>query len=165
MLDQQVRAPTRSVRVAERAIYGIKAGIPAIIANETVLLIADLAGISTAHGGLLRLICVITGITSPIFQQPAFQIGFHLVVGVLMAVLYGVALYPRIGDRPLEAGLLYGAVVWIINSAIVLPLINEGFAGLKSLTTPGILLFAIAHMLFFVLQSVLFGRLIEPHRL
>jgi hypothetical protein len=143
--------------MTKRTIGGIKAGTPAIVANEIILLSADLAGVRTAHGGLLRLICVTTGITNPIFQQQVFQIGFHLVVGVLMSVFYGIALYPRVGDHPLKAGLLYGSIVWMINSAIVLPLIGEGFAGSKSLTVLGMMLFAIAHMLFFVLQSMLFG--------
>jgi hypothetical protein len=56
-------------------------------------------------------------------------------------------------------GLQYAGLVWLINAAVLLPATGEGFAGSAHLGVAGMLWFAAAHTLFFVMLGVLFARL------
>lgn len=133
------------------------AGAVAITLNSVALAAADLVPLATAHGGLLRLLSQISGITPP--QGPVFQAWFHAGVGLAMAVFYAEALDGSLPGPPWVRGLIYAVVVWVVNAAVVLPSIGEGFAGSHHLTLAGMAWFAAAHMLFFVLQAVLLHRL------
>lgn len=152
---------------------GLMAGIPAIIVNMLLLAAADRIGIATAHGGLLRLLghigATVTGPAwwqhhvLPVTHTHPFQQMFHFVVGLFMAMGYG--LVPgRLARRPAIDGLLWALVVWLLNAAIVLPAIGEGFAGSRHLTATGMIGFAIAHTSFFVLLALLYGQWTGRHR-
>lgn len=159
--------------IRSRTLAGLLAGGIAIIANTLALQAADAISLATAHGGLLRFIrpwfappLQILGISrlwtatgGPAVNTPAFQAGFHVAVGLAMALVYAVAIEPILPGRAWMKGLIYAAVVWILNAVIVLPAIGEGFAGSASLTTAGILWYAAAHTLFFLLLAVLYARL------
>jgi hypothetical protein len=132
-------------------------GTIAILANMAALALCDLAGVATAHGGLLKLVRMVTGLPS---MGTAGQQAFHVLVGLAMALAYGLALEPRLPGKALTKGLIYAALVWIANAALVLPLTGEGFAGHRHITLLGILLFAAAHTLFFALLAVIHARLI-----
>jgi hypothetical protein len=77
-----------------RAAAARLAGAVAILLNMAVLAAADLVPLATAHGGLLRLLVILTGgaITAP--ASAAFQDAFHIVVGLAMALFYAFALEP-----------------------------------------------------------------------
>ena len=92
----------------------------------------------------------------PATPGPTFQFGFHIFVGILMAIAYGLVLEPALPGRPWVKGLIYAAVLWLLNSAVLLPLIGEGLAGSRHLNTAGIMCFAAAHTVFFVLLAVLY---------
>jgi hypothetical protein len=145
-----------------RVIAALLAGTVAIVLNTAVLAAADLVPLATAHGGLLRLLVILTGgAISP--TGALFQTGFHVAVGLAMAVFYAFALEPFLRGPSWLRGLLYALVVWLANAAIVLPATGEGFAGSRHLTLAGMVWFATAHTLFFVVQAMLYSRLRERH--
>ena len=151
------------------------AGSIAIGVNTALLAAADLVPLVTARGGLLKLLSQFigpalsqagvglawVGLGLPVPGGTTFQLGFHVVVGLAMAVLYGVALEPLLHGRPWFKGLLYAAAVWLANPFIILPWLGEGVAGSRNLTAPGMLYFAAAHTVFFVLLAVLFAHLVR----
>jgi hypothetical protein len=79
-----------------------------------------------------------------------------------MAVFYAFAVEPLLGGRAIFKGLVYAAVVWLLNAGLLLPLIDEGFAGRANLSLPGIVWFAVAHTLFFVILALLYRALRMP---
>jgi len=149
---------------ASRVIAALLAGAVAIVLNTAVLAAADLVPLATAHGGLLRLLVILTGgAISP--TGAVFQTGFHVAVGLAMAVFYAFILEPFLRGPSWLRGLLYALAVWLANAAIVLPATGEGFAGSRHLTLAGMVWFATAHTLFFVVQAVLYSRLRERQRI
>lgn len=151
----------------------LEAGAVAIILNIAALKLADVIALPTAHGGLLRLISPwlvgpLNGLGlislwqragGPLPSSALFQMGFHFVVGLAMAVVYAFAIEPLLGGRAIVKGLVYAAAVWLMNSAVVLPLTGEGFAGGEHLSLAGMAWFAAAHTLFFVMLAVLYRAL------
>jgi hypothetical protein len=139
----------------------------AIIWNTLALKAADLISLPTAHGGLLRLITLVfagvlqqsgissvwTQIGAPAPNSPAFQIGFHIFVGLVMSIFYAFVLEPLMPWRATVKGLAYAIGLWLINAIIILPVTGEGFAGMANLSVAGILWFAAAHTLFFMILA------------
>jgi uncharacterized membrane protein YagU involved in acid resistance len=75
-----------------------------------------------------------------------------------MAVAYAL-IEPRLPGRPFSKGLVYGTVIWCFNAFLVLPLTGEGIAGARNVNTVGLIVFAVAHMTFFLTLSMLYGAL------
>jgi hypothetical protein len=154
------------------------AGGAAIVLNTLALSAADLFDLETAHGGLLRLIVSSLpssvdrlGIAStwaamngpPVFSK-TFQTGFHLFVGLLMALFYAFVLEPFLPRSTAAKGWIYAIGVWLINASIVLPASGEGFAGSAYLTVAGMLWYAASHTLFFLALAYGFALLTsEPN--
>lgn len=142
------------------ALAALLAGSVAIAVNTAMLAAADLVPLATARGGLLRLLVILTGGAIQIPAGGLFQAGFHVVVGLAMAFFYAFALEPVLRGPSWLRGLLYAVIAWLANALIVLPMTGEGFAGSRHLTMAGMAWFAGAHTLFFVLQAVLYVRLL-----
>jgi hypothetical protein len=151
----------------------LEAGAMAIVLNTAALKLADVLSLPTAHGGLLRLISPwlagplnASGLTF-LWQQAAgpplgsavFQTGFHLAVGIVMAVFYAFAVEPLCDGRTIAKALVYAVAVWLLNAAVVLPLTGEGFAGSEHLSFTGMAWFAAAHTLFFLILALLYRAL------
>jgi hypothetical protein len=161
------------VVIHSRTRAGLVAGGIAIIANMLALQAADAISLATAHGGLLRFIRpwfepplralglsdLWSSIGGPPADAPIFQSGFHLVVGLVMALAYAFVLERALPGRAWAKGLIYAAFIWLLNAAIVLPETGEGFAGSAHLTMAGMTWFAAAHTLFFLLLAVTYSRL------
>lgn len=159
-IDRQAHA--RAHQLWSRGSAALIAGTAAILVNMAALELCDLLGIATAHGGLLKLLRLITGLPAP---GVAGQQLFHFLVGLGMALAYGLVLEPNLPGKALTKGLLYAALVWIVNAALVLPVTGEGFAGYRHISPVGMLLFAIAHTLFFTALAVIHARLLcQPAR-
>jgi uncharacterized membrane protein YagU involved in acid resistance len=62
---------------------------------------------------------------------------FHIITGLLMAVLYTLVLEPKLPGRPFSKGLAYGTAIWFLNAFLVLPLTDEGIAGFRHSNTLG----------------------------
>lgn len=140
---------------SRRAGVALLAGGVAILLNTAALATADLVGLTTAKGGLLKLLVQLSGGTLRPPPGAAFAAGFHVVVGLTMALTYAFALEPRLPGPGWVRGLACAAAVWVVNAAVLLPLLGEGFAGWHDLAPAGMAWFAAAHTLFFVLLAVL----------
>lgn len=153
----------------------ILAGSIALAVNFACLLSADALGIVTARGGFQRLVKLWLG---PVLETigigsawrawalpdpggAVFMVGFKIVVGLGMALAYA-AVVGRLPGRTLVKGLWAAAGIWLLNAGLVLPLLNEGFAGARSLTALGITVFALAHTAFFVVLALVYTR--HAHR-
>jgi hypothetical protein len=149
------------------------AGSLAIALNTLALQAADLVPLATAKGGLLRLLSswfsgplTEIGIASAWLRAgapppggPLFQTGFHLFVGMMMALFYAYVLEPVLPPNDVRNGAMFAIVAWLLNAVVVLPMTGEGVAGAAHLTLAGILWFAAAHGLFFMVLAVLYGGL------
>lgn len=142
-----------------RARAALLAGAVAIALNTAALAAADLVPLATAHGGLLRLLVMLTGVAAP--SGAVFQAGFHIAVGLGMALVYAFVLEPMLRGPSWLRGLQYAVAVWLANALVVLPVTGEGFAGSRNLTLAGMVWFAAAHTLFFVALAILYARLCE----
>jgi hypothetical protein len=101
------------------------------------------------------------GLHGPTPNDGLFQTGFHLLVGIMMALFYAFVLEPLLPSSPAFKGWLYALVVWIANAAIILPLTGEGFAGSTNLTVAGMAWFAGCHALFFLVLAYGFAALMH----
>jgi len=156
-----------------RLLPALVAGSVAIIINTLALKAADLVPLATAKGGLLRLLASWfasllgwLGIVSawsqvglPDIASPIFQTGFHLAVGMLMALFYAYLVEPLLPMRDVFKGASYALAVWLLNAFAVLPATGEGIAGIVHLTPAGIAWYAVAHSLFFVPLALFYGAL------
>ena len=144
-----------------RMFAALLAGAIAISLNTGVLAMADWIPLATAHGGLLRLLIILSGGVLQVPASPEFQLAFHVLVGMAMAVFYAYVVEQLLPGPSWLRGLIYATGVWLANAAIVLPATGEGFAGMRHLTLAGMLWFAAAHCLFFVVLAVLFESLLR----
>ena len=165
--------PVEGLHYTRRILPALIAGGIAIAVNTILLAAADWIPLVTAHGGLLKLLT--TYLARPVLSiglgelwsnlglpSPAnhvFQTGFHVVVGLAMAVLYALAIEPLLTGDAWKKGLIYAFFVWLANAVVVLPWIGEGIAGNRSLEAAGMIYFAAAHTIFFVLMAVLYSNL------
>jgi len=157
-----------------RVFAALLAGMIALAANIALLSIASAAAIRTAHGGLFLLLTRIIHPVAPsrsfmdgwkIFVPPVSQSVFHIVTGLVMAIFYALVLEPKLPGRRFFKGVAYGTAIWFLNTFLVLPLTDEGIAGSRHINTVGLIAFALAHMIFFLVLSVLYGFLCSGSRL
>jgi hypothetical protein len=161
--------------LTRRFWISLLAGAVAIGVNTALLAGADAIGFTTARGGLLRLLRDMAAqiaphvglaeiwktMLGPATSGRAFQTEFHIIVGLLMAVFYAFVLEPRLAGSPWVKGLVYAAIVWLLNTFVVLPLTGEGIAGSLHLGFINMMGFAAIHTVFFVLLSILYARWID----
>lgn len=153
----------------------LSAGGVAIAINTVVLFAASSIPLVTAHGGLLTVIKLLAGkllVASgvaglwqaahlPEVRSMIFQVGFHVVIGLGMAVFYALMVEPRLGGAAWRKGLIYAVAIWLLNAFLILPAIGEGIAGSHSITMGGMLYFAMAHTIFFLVLALLYSKFID----
>jgi hypothetical protein len=145
----------------KRLFASLIAGGIAIVLNTLALQAADLVHLETAHGGLLHLIRPVLSLVAPVPSSAGFQIAFHVVVGILMALFYAYLLEPRLPGDAWMKGLICAIAVWLANATVVLPATDQGFAGAAHLTFRGMIWFAGAHTLFFILLACIYERILR----
>jgi hypothetical protein len=159
--------------MGSRLLPTLLAGTVAIIINTFALKAADWVPLATAKGGRRRLLSLWllpflqrialasawSSLGLPNAASPLFQTGFHLLVGVLMAIFYAYLIEPLLPAGDLFKGLAYGVAVWLLNAFVVLPATGEGIAGVVHLRPVGMIWYAAAHTLFFVILALLYGVL------
>lgn len=154
-------------------LLALIAGAIAITINILLFNLADALGIVTARGGLQRLVrgwlaapivqsgvggvWLATGLPGP--DTALFRTGFKVCVGLGMAAFYALALEARLPGHALMKSLIYALFAWVLNAFIVLPLLGEGIAGARALTAAGMLWFATAHTVFFIVVAFIYERL------
>jgi len=148
----------------------LAAGTVAIALN---ILVLDAADIVTARGGLQKLVrawlsppLIASGLSHawsssglPGPDTPVFKTGFKVTVGLLMALAYAVLFEPILRGGFLRKGVIAAVPFWLLNACVVLPLLGEGVAGVRTLTVGGLLSYAIAHTVFFVVLAWAYGTL------
>ncbi|KAF3999688.1 hypothetical protein [Glaciimonas immobilis] len=153
------------------------AGLIAILINTVLLHMADFIPLQTAHGGLLNLLDLAFGTTLvklgvasvwrvlglPTPDGAIFRTGFHVLVGLGMAIVYAFIIEPRLPGPAWVKGLMYALALWLLNTLLILPLIGEGIAGSKHLSDAGMAYYAATHTVFFVLLALLYA-LFSPSR-
>jgi hypothetical protein len=156
---------------AEVVGIALRAGSVAIVTNTLLLTVADQFGLTTARGGLLKLLItwLAPGLRSAglaswalwlttLTKTYAFQTGFHIAVGLVMALVFVKSAGTWLKHHAWCAGLAAAFAVWLLNALVILPLLGEGFAGEHDLTLPGIAYFAAAHTAFFLLMALIARR-------
>lgn len=154
--------------------YGLAAGTIAIIVNILLLQLGSRLGLQTGHGGLLKWSVALLHLGPIHWQQPplnslpagVWKVAFHFVVGLAMALAYTVILAPvlRRYFSPLMSGLLYAFAVWVVNAWVILPGLGMGVAGSSAIPLSGMLYFAFAHTVFFVLLAELYAKMIAARQ-
>jgi hypothetical protein len=147
-------------RIFARLACAVAASAIAIAVNTALLSAADHFHLVTARGGLLSLLLQIArgyATVSTVFQTYVFQQAFHVAVGIVMGIAYAFV-FASLPGSAWRRGATYGALVWLVNACIVLPMIHQGFAGYRVISVGGMVYFAGAHMAFFLLCAVLFER-------
>jgi hypothetical protein len=157
-----------------RLSSALVAGGVAMFVSTLALKAADLAPLATAKGGLLRLM---SSWFSPFLTQvgainlwlhaglpdagsPVFQAGFHLVVGLLMAIFYAYVVEPRLQmTDDIVKGITYALGMWLLNAFVILPFTGEDIDGIADMTLAGIFWCVVAHRVFFVLLALFYGAL------
>jgi hypothetical protein len=142
-----------------RAAAALVAGSIAVLLNTLALHVARIVPVATGNGGLLRFFVMLSGGALSAPAGAAFQNGFHIVTGLAMAFFYAFVLEPWIRVPSWLRGVLFATAVWLLNAIIVLPAIGEGIAGSHDLPLAGLVWFAGAHTLFFLVLAILFDRL------
>lgn len=155
----------RSVKLTAAVI----AGFVAIIINSALLYSGSALGIETGHGGLLKLLAKMVGVypipwgRGDLHGVPPIvgKYGFHFLVGILMAIFYAYVVDPGLGiiRSPFIKGLIYALIVWLANALVILPLLGYGIAGYHEIPLSGMLYYAFAHTVFFVLVAVLYSQI------
>ena len=157
-----------AITTLSASLKALLAGMVALAVNFLLLGLADRAGIVTARGGFQRLVKLWAGpvlhgagvdrlwsaLHLPDPDGALFTNGFKVVVGLAMAVIY-LRIKPLLPGPALEKGLIYALLVWLINAVIVLPALDQGFAGTSTLSAIGIIAFAVAHTAFFLVLAAL----------
>ena len=148
------------------------AGLIAIIVNTALLHLAEVIPLKTEAGGLLKLLKMGFGdaiahsfisetwirLQLPAPDSAIFKTGFHIAVGLSMALVYAAYLEPRLAGSAWRKGLLYACGLWLINAFVILPWIGEGIAGNAHLSFAGMAYYAAAHTMFFLLLAWLYAR-------
>jgi hypothetical protein len=158
------------MRTQDKAKAALLAGLLAVAANTVVLKSAALFHIEAESGGLLRLLRQTLGPTSnqigltaiwsgfglPLPGSLPFWIAFHFGMGIGMAVFYALALEPYLPGPGWVKGAIFSLLPWLLNSAVVMPLLGKGFAAHDALTVGGMVYFFFANGLYGVLVGVLY---------
>lgn len=149
------------------------AGLIAIIINTVLLHLAQFIPLRTEAGSLLKLLKLGFGdalaasylnevwhrlqLSSP--GSEVFKTGFHVFIGLAMALVYAAVFEPWLPGSAWRKGFWYALLAWLLNAFVVLPWIGEGIAGNHHLGLTGMVYYAVAHTVFFVLLALLYARL------
>jgi uncharacterized membrane protein YagU involved in acid resistance len=104
----------------------VAAGLIATASMTALLLIEPAVGLpEIAIGQLLSTSLSVT--TAHLSIGPAMGWVAHFLIGVAWALAYAGIVLPRLPGSPLVRGLLYGALVFLLAQALLLPLVGAGF--------------------------------------
>ncbi len=76
-----------------------------------------------------------------------------------MALAYALLFEPILRGGFLRKGVIAAVPFWLLNACVVLPLLGEGVAGVRTLTVGGLLSYAFAHAVFFIVLAWAYGIL------
>lgn len=171
----QANSGDRGIAVAaekQRIIATVFAALLAILINTIILKAAPLFHINAAAGGLFGLLRLYLG---PTFESlglsalwsgahlPApgslsFWIFFHTFIGLVMSIMYVYIFRKFIPGSGWQKGAIFSLLPWIMNSAIVMPLLGKGFAASSILKPEGLIYFFFANAAFGTLLGYFYEK-------
>jgi hypothetical protein len=78
----------------------------------------------------------------------------HFMIGVVLAIGYGVIFEPRLNNAPVVRGILYALIPWMISQVMVNPMMG---AGLFASNTPAPFLMVMGSLLGHVAYGAILG--------
>ena len=124
----------------------VLAGLAATAVMTIIMLMAPLMGMPEMNIG--KMLGGFMGV-------PTF-IGWagHFMIGVVLAIGYGVFFEPRLNNAPVVRGILYGLIPWIVSQVMVNPMMG---AGLFASNTPAPFLMVMGSLLGHVAYGAILG--------
>jgi hypothetical protein len=124
----------------------VLAGLAATAVMTIIMLMAPLMGMPEMNIG--KMLGGFMGV-------PTF-IGWagHFMIGVVLAIGYGVFFEPRLNNAPVVRGILYGLIPWIVSQVIMNPMMG---AGLFASNTPAPFLMVMGSLLGHVAYGAVLG--------
>lgn len=155
-----------------RPSAAVLAGFIAVSVHTVLLLAARAFDLQVGSGGLLGLLRnawgdrfqalgigrIWSGAGLPLPGSTAFWILFHVLVGILLALIYAWLFEPRLKGSGQRRGVLFAQLPWILHSAVLMPLVGNGFAGYHVLPLVGIAWFFVANAVYGALLGFCYGR-------
>lgn len=149
------------------------AGLGGITANTAMLQLAPLLRVHPGSGGVLQLALRFASRWVPSSLAVLHSMGltkpptlfgflwFHYATGLVMIVFY-FYVFARHQHGPwMWRSAFFSVIIWIVNSAIVYPMLGEGFAGTKLIPASGVLYFFIANWLFVAISALVYRTLLS----
>lgn len=133
----------------------VLAGLAATAVMTLIMLMAPLMGMPEMNIG--KMLGGFMGV-------PTF-IGWagHFMIGVALAIGYGMFFEPRLNNAPVVRGILYGLIPWLVSQVMVNPMMG---AGLFAANTPAPFLMVmgslLGHVAYGAILGVAFARAATP---
>jgi len=138
----------KGVRTMRNTSIGraVLAGLAATAVMTLFMLMAPLMGMPEMNIG--KMLGGFMGV-------PAF-IGWagHFMIGVVLAIGYGMFFEPRLSNAPVVRGILYGLIPWLVSQVMVNPMMG---AGLFASNTPAPFLMVMGSLLGHVAYGAILG--------
>ena len=164
-----------SMGFATRLRNAFAAGLLGTTVNTLVLEVAPLLHINVGKGGLLQLFHRQVARRLPFLlpfvgrlglKQPPTLAGFlwfHYVTGLAMILVYFFVFAPCLDGSEWWKSSVFSIFPWLINAAIVLPALGQGFAGVRLTPLSGTLYFFFANWLFVVVSALCYRAISSRH--
>jgi hypothetical protein len=88
----------------------------------------------------------------------SFWILFHTFIGLLMSIFYVYCFEKLLSWPGWRKGAIFSLIPWIINSAVVMPLLGKGFAASSAITPVGMIYFFIANASYGILLGYFYEK-------
>lgn len=146
--------------------YACLAGLVGITFNTAMLKFAPLLNIHPGSGGLLQLLLIYATQWTPSMLALLHRVGlekpptlfgflcFHYVTGMAMILFYFYVFARYVHGPRWWKATIFGVLLWFVNSALVLPQLGGGFAGIRTVPLSGVLYFFAANWLFIIISSL-----------
>ena len=149
------------------------AGLGGITANTAMLQLAPLLRVHPGSGGVLQLALRFASRWVPSSLAVLHSMGltkpptlfgflwFHYATGLVMIVFYFYVFARHEHGSWTWRSAFFSVIIWFVNSAIVYPMLGEGFAGAKLIPISGVLYFFIANWLFVAISALVYRTLLS----
>ena len=142
-------------------IHTFTAGFIAILVNTLMLKLAPLLKVRAESGGVLKLFLINLPVkysSIEFLHGTTFWVIFHFLIGYSMVFMYLFTFVPMKSLGWMQKGILFSFIPWLINSIVILPLLNHGIMGIKTLEFCGILYFFISNLIFALILAYLLRK-------
>lgn len=144
----------------------LAAGLIGITVNTGILESAPLLHIHPGSGGLLQLLLLYAQRFAPWSLNALHSLGlrkppslagflwFHYVTGMAAILVYFYLFAKHVRGARWWRATVFALLFWLINAGVVLPQLGQGFAGIRAVSTSGVLYFFFANWMFVVVSAL-----------